>query len=82
MENKDIISEITRHIQEGSTWKSWILVCYDIYYISLRFPEKKIKLCNHLWSLIQKFPDKPELISLQLNPPLTDLLMAPCVYSV
>ena len=42
-------------IDDGSTWKSWILVCR--MFSDMNIEEKILKHSNPLWSLIKKFPD-------------------------
>src|SRR5690348_154197 len=49
--------EISNHINHGSTWKSWILVCK--FFSQMNNSERRARYSNHLLTLLKLFPDQP-----------------------
>ena len=54
---EDILFEVSRHIKDGKTWKSFVFVSK---FTSKMNTKKKIRgFANHLTTLVRKLPDKP-----------------------
>ena len=73
MENEDILFNIFRFINDGSTYKSIIFTCKDWKrVIDTNYPSMKNKLTNHLQTLLLKYPDKPwDWSEISVNPNIT-----------
>src|SRR4051812_17739713 len=62
--------EIAKHIECGSDWKSWILVCKA--FAGMNTHDQIARYSNHLTTLIKLFPDKPwEWRVISYNPNIT-----------
>src|SRR5205085_974364 len=72
----DVMVEISEHIPDGKTWKSFVWTCRAMY--QLNTPKKVRRYANHLVTLLELFPDKPwDLYGLSQNPNISfDFVLA------
>ena len=52
----DALVEISEHIPDGKTWKSFVWTCQALY--QLNTPKKVRRYANHLATLLKLFPSK------------------------
>src|SRR3954466_13707696 len=66
----DNYCEIAKHIECGSDWKNWILVCKA--FTIMNTYDQIARYSNHLTTLLKMFPDKPwDWYGLSQNPNIT-----------
>ena len=66
---EDTFEVISSHIQEGSTWKSWIVLGQTHYRVSKKFPDNASKFANHIQTLLKFYPNNPwNWAYLSMNP--------------
>ena len=72
----DCFIEISKHIDTGSTWKSWILVCRE--FASMNSKKQIHRFSNHITTLLSLYPAKPwDWYGLSCNPNITwDIVQA------
>ena len=69
MNNPDVWKEISNYIPKGS-WKSYIFTCK--YFLSFNNEDEIATRSNHLWTLVQKYPDAKWSWSwVSMNPNIT-----------
>lgn len=66
----DCLLEITKLIDTGSSWKTWVILSKRHYSSSRRFPDRIICFANKLRTLLKLFPDK-DWHKLESNPSIT-----------
>ena len=70
---EEILIELFSFVNDGYTYKSVVFTCKKWNsFMKINYPEKRNKVCNHLLTLLQKYPNKPwNWCNLSANPNIT-----------
>ena len=68
----DCLAEISKQINTGSSWKSWVITNKCHNKVSLQFPNKGIELANKIRTLLKLLPTESwNWQGLSCNPSIT-----------